>query len=335
MERKRSPVFVMGCHGSGTNLLYDMLLSAGGFAVYRGYLPIHKTLIPRFGSPDKLSNRKKILETWLRSKGFRRSGLAAERLSTKVLQECRTGGDFIRIVMDEIAREQNVLRWAVYDPDTALNLPAIKAEIPQALFVQIVRDGRDIALSLRKMGGFRPFPWFRRSGGLLGTALYWEWMVRKARSHGRRIPADYCEVSYENLVTEPRATLRGLGEFLDHDLDYDTIYATALGRLQQTNSSFVGDAEAAHRNPVNRWRERLSRNEVAMLEAVIGGSLKEYGYDLTTSEEERRTNLWTRWPRYVYPKFLDTKLWLKVNTPLGKLTNLAALELGNAVRPGY
>ena len=48
-QRKSSPVFVMGCHRSGTNLLYDMLLSSGGFALYRGYLPIYKVLVPRFG----------------------------------------------------------------------------------------------------------------------------------------------------------------------------------------------------------------------------------------------------------------------------------------------
>ena len=49
-ERKRRPVFVMGCHRSGTNLLYDTLLSAGGFAIYRGSLPLYELLIPRFGS---------------------------------------------------------------------------------------------------------------------------------------------------------------------------------------------------------------------------------------------------------------------------------------------
>jgi len=35
---KHSPVFVMGCHSSGANLLYDMLLSPGGFAMYCGRL---------------------------------------------------------------------------------------------------------------------------------------------------------------------------------------------------------------------------------------------------------------------------------------------------------
>jgi hypothetical protein len=35
-------------------------------------------------------------------------------------------------------------------------------EIPEALFVHIIRDGCDFALSLRKLGDFNPFPWSRR-----------------------------------------------------------------------------------------------------------------------------------------------------------------------------
>src|SRR5947208_13473564 len=94
IERKRRPVFVMGCHRSGTNLLYDMLLSAGGFAIYRGILPVFETLIPRFGALENRENREKLLETWLRSRGFRRTGLERDQLSSHILNECRTGGDF-------------------------------------------------------------------------------------------------------------------------------------------------------------------------------------------------------------------------------------------------
>src|SRR5208283_5090701 len=85
-SRKTRPVFVMGCHRSGTNLLYDTLLSAGGFAVYRGYLPAYKMLLPRFGNLAELNNRKRMMDAWVRSKGFRRSGLNAEQLTFKILQ---------------------------------------------------------------------------------------------------------------------------------------------------------------------------------------------------------------------------------------------------------
>jgi LPS sulfotransferase NodH len=325
-ERRTRPVFIMGCHRSGTNLLYDTLLSAGGFAVYRGYLPIYKILIPRFGSLENPRNRERIVNTWMQSKGFARAGVEAGPLSSKLLAECRNGGDFMRIIMDTIAQSQGVQRWAVYDPDSVLHMPRIKRDIPDALFVHIIRDGRDIALSLMKMGEFRPFPWIRRSRGLLETALYWDWMVHKGREHGRQIGRDYIEIHYEELVTQPRPTLARLADFLDHDLDYDRIQRTGLGRLRESNSSFQGDGKETQ-NPVNRWKERLSHPQVMELEALIGPSLQEFGYPLTVDAEQRRVGFRWKCLASIYPRFLSAKLWLKVNTPVGRLSNLSALEL--------
>jgi hypothetical protein len=323
--RSQAPVFVMGCHRSGTNLLYDTLLSAGGFAVYRGYLPVYKMLIPRFGKLDKRASREKLLQAWLQSKGFRRSGLDADFVRERVLNDCTNGGDFIRITMDEITRRQNARRWASYDPDAVLHVPVIKAEIPEAIFVHILRDGRDIALSLKKMGGFRPFPWDRKQLGLLETAIYWEWMVRRGREHGSQIPADYIEIHYENLVSKPDEVLRQLGSFIDHDLDYDRIQQTALGRISESNSSFRAEPKELQGNPVNRWKEKLTPEEIAQLEATIGGALREFGYDLTGTAVD--TSLKRRWMRSFYSSLLDTKLFLKTRTPFGRFASLSALEM--------
>jgi len=319
----------MGCHRSGTNLLYDMLLSSGGFAIYRGYLPIYKILIPRFGSIANTASRARIFETWLRSKGFRRTGLEAEQLSAHILSDdCRSGGDFIRIVMDAVARRQGVPRWAVYDPDNVLHMERVKADIPNALFVHIIRDGRDIALSLKKMGGFSPLPWDRsETRSLAATALYWEWMVRQGREHGRKFPADYVEIRYEDLMTNPRSTLAGLSNFIGHDLDYDKIQSAGLGRLSESNSSFREEAAAEKVNPLGRWKERLSRADVAAIEGTVGRCLEENGYELSLPSQDRRLGLGGAWMRSVYPNFLSAKLWLKMNTPVGRLANLSALEL--------
>ena len=323
--RQRRPVFVVGCHRSGTNLLYDTLLSAGGFAVYRGYLPIYKTLIPRFGRIDKLENRKKIVRTWMRSKGFRRSGLDAEKLEQDLLAKCSSGGDFLRIVMDRVTGAQGAVRWAVYDPDNVLFMPQIKADIPEALFVHIVRDGRDIALSLKKMGGFRPVPW-RKSGSLEATALYWQWMVEKGRQHGQLFPRDYAEIRYEELVLEPRRTLETIGQFLGHDLDVERIRSSQLGRLSESNSSFLEESNNSSVNPVGRWRQRLSQQEISSLEALVGPCLKACGYELSATPN-KKPGLRQAMMRFLYPAFLTGKMWLKIGTPAGRWTNLSALEL--------
>jgi len=50
--------------------------------------------------------------------------------------------------MDEIARSQGLCRWALWGPDNLLCMDSIKSELPDALFIHIIRDGRDVALSL-------------------------------------------------------------------------------------------------------------------------------------------------------------------------------------------
>lgn len=315
----------MGCHRSGTNLLYDMLLSAGGFAIYRGYLPIYKILIPRFGSMSNRASRERILQTWLRSKGFRRTGLPAEQLSATILNDCRTGGDFIDAVMGSVARSQGVSRYAVYDPDNVLHMQRVKADIPNALFVHIIRDGRDIALSLKKMGGFAPLPWDRsETRSLVATALYWEWMVHQGQKHGGEFPKDYIEIRYEDLISSPRETLAKLGSFIEHDLDYDRIQNASLGRMSETNSSFREEGTKDQINPLGRWKGRLTPKDVAAIEGTVGDCLERNGYALSlpVTDRERMSGM-----RAVYPNFLSAKLWAKLHTPVGRLANLSALEL--------
>src|SRR5437870_11748470 len=113
----KAPVFVLGCPRSGTTVLYHMLLSARGFAVYRDESNVFNLLVPRFGDLSSARNRHKLMECWLRSKLFRVSGLDAAEITAKIMAECRSGGDFLRIVMEEIARKQGVGRWADCTPD--------------------------------------------------------------------------------------------------------------------------------------------------------------------------------------------------------------------------
>jgi hypothetical protein len=127
-------------------------------------------------------------------------------------------------------------------------------------------------------------------------------------------------------VTAPQQVLQNLASFLDHDLDYERIRSTSLGRLRESNSSFLKERD--DRNPVNRWKERLSQKEIVALESLIERCLEEQGYVLTTSPGSMHLSLRDKWMRYIYPRFLNTKLWLKGATPVGRLANLSTLELG-------
>ena len=73
-------------------------------------------IIPRFGAMERRANREKILATWLRSKGFRRTGPGAGQLSGQILNECRNVGDFIRVVMDAVVGSQQAPRQTLHFP---------------------------------------------------------------------------------------------------------------------------------------------------------------------------------------------------------------------------
>ena len=325
-KRSRAPVFVLGCGRSGTKFLYHTLLSAGDFAVYHAESNAFNLIGLRFGDLAIRENRRAMLDAWLSSKLFERSGLAREEIEPRILEECRNPGDFLRILMETIARKQGMRRWAESTPLHLLYLPLVKRLVPDALIVHIIRDGRDVAVSLNKIGWIRPFPWDRKRSLVL-AGIFWRWIVSKGRRYGRAMGSDYIEVRYEDLVQNPRDFLARLGSFIEHDLDYDKIQSVALGSVQDPNSSFRGDGDGQEKNPVGRWKAVLKPDEIQQLESAISDLLIETGYTPVTPVERRSPSMAVRMMRALYPKYYDFKLWLKSRTPLAKTADLGRMGI--------
>lgn len=316
--RQQAPVFVLGCGRSGTTLLYHMILSAGDFAVYRTESNAINLLEPRFGDLNVSRNREKLMDAWLDSKLFWESGLNANQIRDKVLAQCRNGGDFLRIVMEEIARQQGVRRWADCTPEHLLHLPRIKQTIPDALIIHIIRDGRDVALSTDKLGYIKRAPWDKKPSVMV-AGLYWEWMVGKGREDGRTLGDDYTEVRFEELVSEPRTTLAKLSQFIEHDLDYDHIQKVGIGSVSKPNTSFKEKQGAEKFNPLGRWKQGFSQENLVMFEGLVGQTLEELGYPLATTDRNQLSRPELKRMRSTYRKYFNSKLYLKTKTPLGRM----------------
>jgi Sulfotransferase family len=313
----KPPVFVLGSPRSGTTLLYHMLLSSGGFAVYRTESNVFNLLVPRFGDLSLRKHKKALMKVWLQSKLFRVSGLDAQDIEAKILAECKSGADFLTIVMEEIARSQNVERWAECTPEHILYLPQIMKGLADALVIHIIRDGRDVALSLDKLGWIRPFPW-QRDRSRLVAGLFWEWIVGRGRDYGRIVGHNYTEVRFEELVAYPRETLAKLSEFIHHDLDYDRIQRIAIGSVRKPNTSFEAESHGEAFKPVGRWKHGFSPGELAKLEVMIGKFLEELHYPLSTSGEASGNSAELTRMRTLYRMYFDSRLWLKKNTVLSR-----------------
>jgi hypothetical protein len=295
-----------------------MLLSAGGFAVYLAESNVFNVLAHRFGDFSKRSNRERLVRAWLGSKLFRATGLDAAYIEKRLLQECRHPGDFLSIIMGEVARIQGMQRWAENSPESILHLPLIKQLIPDALVVHIIRDGRDVASSLGKLRYVRPFPWEDRQA-LTGAGAYWEWMVSYGRKYGEMLGADYLEVHFEDLLASPQQTLNRVGTFIDHDLDYEHIRQVAYGSVSRPNTSFAKEASGSHFNPVGRWKTNFSAQELFRLECVIGRTLKQLGYPLASDASLDKASLAMKATRQMHRAYFEAKLRFKKSGLLRRL----------------
>lgn len=279
---------------------------------------VYDVLEPIYGDLGARGNKEAAMREWLQSKAFRVSGLEAAEIKAKVLAECHGAGDFLRIIMEEIARKQGVDRWIDSTPTNVPHMLRIQKDFPDALFVHIIRDARDVALSLDKRAWSRPLPWDKKKS-LLAAGLYWEWIVRKARRLGSRLKPRYVEVRYEELVQTPQETLAAVGSFLQHDLDYQRIQKSSIGSVKRPLTSFGEDLKEGRFTPVGRWKDKFPADQLIEFERLVGAYLQELGYPLS-SEPAKLSHSWsTQRMRSVYAAYYECKQWAKIHTPLTRL----------------
>jgi len=274
----------------------------------------------RFGNLARRSNRRKMLDAYFESDLFERTGLERGDLEQRALEEVGNAGEFLRLVMETIARKQGVERWAECTPLHLLYLPLIKRLIPDALVIHIIRDGRDVAASLHRIGWIRPFPW-DRPRACLAPAIFWRWIVGRGRRYGRAMGGDYMEVHYEDVVLHPREALAEIGKFIEQDLDYDRIQQVALGSVHDPNSSFRGDGKETEASTIGRWKKNFTPEQIRDIESIQSELLRSTGYELATAADGLRPSLAVRLMNFLYPLHFGFKLWLKSATPLARIAS--------------
>jgi hypothetical protein len=292
-----------------------MLVSAGGFAFYRKETYVFD-LLPRFAGFGSPASREAFLGQFLNGYLGKVPGLDVEPLARRALAAAENPAAFLPRLMEEITRTQGMERWLEATPPHVLYMDEITRAVPDALFVHVIRDGRDCALSSDGQHWIATLPWDRahRTGV---AALYWEWMVRSGRRWGRAHPDRYIEVRFEDLVGRPGDTLAAIGRFIDHDLDYDRVLANPVHSLKKPNTSFREEHAKGAFNPVGRWKDARASEDVRLCEQLVGPYLEELGYARAFA---RSGSAWTRARlRACYMGYFKTKHLLKAHTPLGRI----------------
>jgi Sulfotransferase family len=168
----------------------------------------------------------------------------------------------IHAVVMPYSQQQGKPRWAEKTPKNILYIDTLFALFPAAQFIHMIRDPRDAFCSIRERAAKRTTRWATKTPGR--TAAEWCRGIHAGLAW-REQPDRYREVRYEELVTQPEATLCSLFAFLGEP------WAASVLESNPPFSTSVG-----------HWRSELNVSEVAEIEAVAGETMLALGYPLLT-----------------------------------------------------
>ncbi len=200
-----------------------------------------------------------------------------------------TVADGIRAFYQLYAARFGKPRWGDKTPLYCMHLQSIEALLPEAHFVHVIRDGRDVALSLRPM-------WFAPGRDIETLASHWRQCVTTGRQQGA-LCRHYREVRYEELIEDSRTALAGVCAFLDLEFDDRMLryHELAPERLREHQGRFRPDGTVvvtreqrlsqqhrATRPPdpsrVFAWKHEMPRDEQLRFEAIAGDALEDFGF---------------------------------------------------------
>ncbi len=293
-EKNSRLLFVIGAPRSGTYLLTVYLTQQLSLAipVETHFIPLFERYLYLWGNLKKKCNRERLLqdiydflEIWTpRSERGRDwklvrelSLLGTRPLADIIAAETENYSEIINSLYRKYAELHN-RGWAgdksaFYFP---LSPEKIKQIIPETMFVHMVRDGRDVSLSWRNM-------WF---GPLSVTESAWLWRkhVLDRRRWGKNNPESYFEIYYEKFIDDPEKQVNSVAEYFGIGKAGQAHSASGMREMLAEGPAHSMLSQAI--NPANKdkWKDDMSKNDLAIFEFWAGDALREMGYPVVNQE---------------------------------------------------
>src|SRR5438309_637122 len=202
-------VFIVGCPRSGTTLLERIVDAHPWLAIIHEMWWILKWHRRRIGLTPEGLVRPELVARLLEYPKFRRKlGLGREELEGMLQPDASASyANFTTGIFDLYGRARGKRLVGDKTPEYVQNIRRLHELWPRARFVHLLRDGRDVYLSVinwRKADrAAARFPTWAEDP-VSTTALWWKRHVRLGREAGDRLgPELYYEMRYESLVAKP------------------------------------------------------------------------------------------------------------------------------------
>jgi hypothetical protein len=145
---------------------------------------------------------------------------------------------------------------------------------PEARFVVLVRDGRDVALSVQRV----PFG----ANNAWAAAHTWAHGIRLGQEAQRKYPEQVLTMRYEDLVSDPRPSVARLCEFLSLPFGDDmlAIERTDPSKIHKDQADWFTNVWAGiNTSAVGKWKTAMSPRDQRVFSSVAGPELEALGYE--------------------------------------------------------
>ncbi len=279
METVKKQIFIVGTQRSGTTLLRLILNAHSRIAIAReaGFLvPLLKKKYVTTGFTGAFL--KAFYNNYLSSKSDIQSSYAyytefftqldpEERIS---LRELVTG------LFSTYCRGEGKSIWGNKTPSFLRKIDILYRLFPDALFIHIVRDGRDVFDSWRKKAEMH-------KNDVSVMALDWSLKLLMIERYFKGIRAENkITVRYEDLLEKPEQTVRDICSMIgvEYEPDMFNFYKNSYNYTISRHSKLIF-------SPLNsdnrwKWKKNLSRREIRIFNLLAGHHLRKYNYEISS-----------------------------------------------------
>lgn len=299
------PIFIVGCHRSGTTVLYEALAKHPDLV----YFTNASNLLPKFpilsnifcgllGLDDAVQERFLqdgiTITPFTPNEGIRIWERYASEQADYCLDETYDNPqmkNYLKLTIRKHLKHFHGKRFINKNPDNSVRIRYLNELFPDAYFINIIRDGRAVCSSLLKArdlaenffgpnhrhstSGIKTNNWQEikqvwDSNPVAGSGMLWQAVIETIeRDRDSISKTRYMELRYEDFVAQPLKYLRQMVNFCQLPWEPST-----ESLLEKTASKITLN----ERN--NAWRRRLSSDELNCLMNIIGTTMVQYGYEV-------------------------------------------------------
>ncbi len=268
-------LFIVGCARSGTTLLHRIVDAHPHLAITPEihWIANSKKKGTRFTPEGKVT--KEFVSMLLEHKRFPQLEITREEFVKLFVADEISYRDLLTRIFEQYGKVKGKPLVGNKTPAYVLKIAALHHLWPEARFVHLIRDGRDVCLSImnwkkgaRIVGRYNT--WSKDSVSTI--ALWWKHKVSLGREAGSQLgPELYHEIRYEDLMADPEGECQALCRFLAVPFS-DSMVQTKTQR-RSSKRAWLPITPG-----LRDWRSQMSAEDVERFEAAAGDLLDELNY---------------------------------------------------------